>query len=82
MELAAIFGVVWTMFVILFIFSNNLGGFTNLEQRQLTVLLPLTLDPLLVTVLWIRNYFFRIRIPFSAKFWIRIKKNSYGSGSY
>ena len=25
MELAAIFGVVWTMFVILFIFSNNLG---------------------------------------------------------
>jgi hypothetical protein len=26
MELAAVFGVVWTMFVILFIFSNNLGG--------------------------------------------------------
>jgi hypothetical protein len=28
-------------------------------------------------VLWIRNYFFRIRIliPFSAEFWIRIKKN-------
>ena len=25
MELAAIFGVVWTIFVILFIFSKNLG---------------------------------------------------------
>jgi hypothetical protein len=25
-------------------------------------------------VLWIRNYFFRIRIPFSAEFWIRIPK--------
>jgi hypothetical protein len=27
-------------------------------------------------VLWIRNYFFRIRIwiPFSAEFWIRIRK--------
>jgi hypothetical protein len=23
-------------------------------------------------VLWIRNYFLRIRIPFSAEFWIRI----------
>jgi hypothetical protein len=34
------------------------------------------------SVLWIRNYFFRIRITFSAEFWIRIQKNSYGSGSY
>jgi hypothetical protein len=25
-------------------------------------------------VMWIRNYFFRIRIPFSAEFWIRIRK--------
>jgi hypothetical protein len=25
-------------------------------------------------VLWYRNYFFRIRIPFSAEFWIRIRK--------
>jgi hypothetical protein len=35
------------------------------------------------SVLWIRNYFFRIRIPFAAEFWIRIQKNSYlyGSGS-
>jgi hypothetical protein len=24
-------------------------------------------------VLWIRNYFFRIRIPFSVEFWIRIR---------
>jgi hypothetical protein len=29
---------------------------------------------LYTTVLWIRNYFFRIRIPFSAEFWIRIRK--------
>jgi hypothetical protein len=40
---------------------------------------------ILTAVLWIRNYFFRIRIriwiPFSAEFWIRIQKNSYGSGS-
>jgi hypothetical protein len=39
-----------------------------------------------ITVLWIRtgNYFFRIRIwiPFSAEFWIRIRKNSNGSGSF
>jgi hypothetical protein len=26
------------------------------------------------TVLWVRNYFFRIRIPFPAEFWIRIQK--------
>jgi predicted O-methyltransferase YrrM len=26
------------------------------------------------TELWIRNYFFRIRVPFSAEFWIRIRK--------
>jgi hypothetical protein len=29
----------------------------------------ITLNP----VLWIRNYFFRIRIPFSTEFWIRIR---------
>jgi hypothetical protein len=35
-------------------------------------------------VLWIRNYFFRIRIPFSVVFWIRILQkvsDPYGSGS-
>jgi hypothetical protein len=34
----------------------------NLKHRKITA------------VLWIRNYFFRIRIPFSDEFWIRIKK--------
>jgi hypothetical protein len=29
--------------------------------------------PTLFTVLWVRNYFFQIRIPFSAEFWIRIR---------
>jgi hypothetical protein len=39
-----------------------------------SLLIPEATYLYLKPVLWILNYFFRIRIPFSAKFWIRIQK--------
>jgi hypothetical protein len=54
---------------------NQNSAFTSFETKVISELRYIFYN-FFETVLWIRNYFFRIRIriPFSAEFWIRIKK--------